>query len=125
MNKRKVIGMVNFEDTISKAKEILDETGRIAGDAIKVQKIKIEISSKKSEISKIYTSLGRLAYKNAVEGEENAEQAAKLVAKITDKIDELKLLQENLALYKGCTICSCGTLNKEGAKYCNTCGKEV
>ena len=117
--------MGKFEDTVTKAKEFLGETGKLAEEAIKVQKLKFEISSKKSELSKVYATLGRFAYKNAVDGDENVEQAAKLISIITDKRQQLFQLEEKLAMYKGYNTCSCGASNKEGSKYCNNCGKEL
>ena len=117
--------MGKFEDTVTKAKEFFGETGKMAEEAIKVQKLRFEISSKKSALSKVYATLGRYAYKNAVDGDENAEQATKLISVITDKRQEIMLLEEKLALYRGYTTCSCGASNKDGSKYCNGCGKEL
>lgn len=117
--------MGRFEDTVIKAKEFFGETGKLAEEVVKIQKLKFEISSKKSALSKVYATLGRYAYKNAVDGDENIEQAAKLISIITEKRQEIVLLEEKLAMYKGYTTCSCGSSNKDGSKYCNGCGKEL
>ena len=117
--------MVNFEDTFSNLKEFLGETGKAAEDALMVQKIKFNISSKKSELNKLFAKLGVMAYKNAVDGAENADAAEEIISQITDKKQEISELEQKLALYKGYDTCSCGSVNKNGAKYCNSCGKEL
>ncbi len=117
--------MRKFDETIAKAKEILGETGKAAEVVIKTQKLKLDIASLKSDINKVYAALGRLAYKNAVDGDENAEEAATLVAEISDKNKELEEMEGQLAEQKGSSVCSCGAVNKAESKYCSTCGKEL
>lgn len=117
--------MGKFEDTVMKARELFSETGKVAEEAVKTQKLKLQISGVNVEIKKLYAALGEHTYKNAVEGLENAEAAAEIVAQITAKFDELNDLEAKLASQKGSSICECGAVNKTGSKFCNTCGKEL
>ena len=117
--------MGKFEDTITKAREILGETGKAAEEVIFVQKLKFKLTSLKSELNKLYAALGEHTYLNAVKGEENAEPAAEVVAKITEKLEEIEELEKEIAAHNGSRICDCGAINKQESKYCNTCGKEL
>ncbi len=117
--------MGKFEDTITKARELLGETGKVAEEVVKVQKLKLQSATLKSEINKLYAALGELTYMNAVKAEENAESAAELVAKITEKFEEREELELEIAALTGSRICDCGAVNKRDSKYCNTCGKEL
>ncbi len=117
--------MGKFEDTITKFRELLGETGKAAEEVVNVQKLKLQISGVKAEINKLYAALGEHTYKNTVEAVDNAETAAELVSKITEKFDELEKIELQLAKHKGSQVCECGAINKSGSKYCNTCGKEL
>ena len=116
--------MGKFEDTITKAREFLGETGKAAEEVILVQKLKFKLTGLKGDLIKLYTSLGEFTYLNAVKGDENAEAAAETVSKITEKLEEIDLLEKEIASHNGSRICECGAVNKQDSKYCNTCGKE-
>lgn len=117
--------MGKFEDTITKARELLGETGKVAEEVVKVQKLKLRVAGLKSEINKLYASLGKYTYMNAVNAEENSEEAAELVAKISDKLKEQEEIEKQISALNGSRVCDCGAVNKQDSKYCNTCGKEL
>jgi len=116
--------MTNFDDTINKARDFLGETGKAAEEMIQVQKLKFRISGLKSDLKKLYAALGEYTYLNAVNGDENAEPAAEVVAKIAELHEEIGALKREIAQHTGMRVCECGAVNKKEAKYCNTCGKE-
>ena len=114
-----------FEDTITKAREIIDETGKLGTEVIEIQKLKFEASSLKSSIKKSYEILGKYTYLSVSNEEDNGESITKLCEEITEKLNNLETLQQKIALAKGDNICSCGAVNKAGAKYCSSCGKQT
>ena len=117
--------MGKFEDTISKTRELLGETGKVAEEVIQVQKLKFKLANLKGDVKKLYAALGEYTYLNSVKGEENAESAAEVVSQITDKLEEVEVLEKEIASRNGSVICDCGAVNKKASKYCNTCGKEL
>ena len=114
-----------FEDTITKAKEIVGETGKIAEDVISLQKLKLKLSSKKSEQHHNYELLGQYVYNEKIEGEDNSEAINALVEVIKDTKAQIETLETEIATAKGSKICSCGAANKDTAQFCNSCGKEL
>lgn len=116
--------MVNFDDTINKAREFLGETGKAAEEIIQTQKLKFKLTGLKSDLKKLYTDLGEYTYLNAIKGDENAEPAAEVVANITEKLEEIEALEKEIASRSGSRVCECGAVNKQDSKYCSTCGKE-
>lgn len=113
-----------FEETITKAKEIAAKTGEVALDVIEVQKLKMKLSSAKSEQRKNYELLGQYAYNEKVNNEDNGEAISALVEVITNQNNEIKELSKEIALQKGGKLCECGNVNAESAQFCNKCGKE-
>ncbi len=114
-----------FEDTITKAREIIGETGRATGELIEVQKLKFSASSLKSAIRKNYELLGQYTYLSVVNDEDNATAVEELVSEITEQKQQLKQLEKKIADCKGKVVCSCGCVNSENASYCSGCGKEL
>ena len=114
-----------FEDTVTKAREIINETGKFGSEVIEIQKLKFEATSLKTSIRKNYEVLGKYTYLSTVNEEDNSESITKLCEDITAKKEELAELNRKIALAKGENICSCGAVNKNESKYCNSCGKEL
>ena len=114
-----------FEDTVTKARELLSETGKATGEVIAVQKLKFEATSLKSAIRKNYELLGQYTYRSVVNEEDNDEAVKALTQEISEQSAKLKSMQEEIASSKGKVICECGGVNNADAKFCSTCGKEL
>lgn len=114
-----------FEDTISKAREIANETSKMAGEAISLQKLKFKLSSEKTELQKNYGLLGEYTFNEKVGGENNSEAIEALIETIKSKKEEIENLKKEIAKARGEKICSCGAPNKDEAKFCTNCGKEL
>lgn len=114
-----------FDQTLNKAREIIDETSKIGAEVIEVQKLKFEAASLNSSIKKSYEVLGKYTYLSVINQEDNSESTQKLCEEITEKKEKLAELNKKIALAKGETICTCGATNKTDAKYCAACGKEI
>ena len=114
-----------LEDAITKAREVIGETGKLGLEVIEIQKLKFEATSLKSSIKKSYEILGKYTYLSVTNEDDNVESINKLCEEITEKQAALEELNQKIALAKGNDICSCGAANKADAKYCAKCGKEL
>ena len=119
-----VIIMSIFDETVVKAKEVLDIAGKKTNDIISVQKIKMSIASLKSQLSKMYEALGRLCCDNGTETP--SVNMLELMSEIEERIAEVKSLEKKLAALRGEKICTtCGTKNTSESLYCNKCGSKL
>ena len=115
-----------FEDTVIRAKELIDVTGEKVGEVLDAQKTRFHIARCKSELSKDYEVLGRLWFSRMKEDNVD-EEAVKAV------VDEIELLQDHLREYeaelayaKGNCVCeACGAANPADSDFCRKCGKPL
>ena len=113
-----------FDETVVKAKEVLDIAGKKTNDIIAVQKIKMSIASLKSQLSKMYEALGRLCCDNGTETP--SVNMLELMSEIEERIAEIKSLEKKLAALRGEKICTvCGAKNTSESLYCNKCGSKL
>lgn len=114
-----------LDETVVKAKEVLDIAGKKTNDIISVQKMKMNIASMKSQLSKLYEDLGRLCYDN---GQSDTPSAVMLeiMTEIENKLAEIKSTENKLADLRGEKLCpACGTKNVNEAGYCSKCGTQL
>lgn len=115
-----------LEDTIVKAKEVIDVAGKKTSEVITVQKLKVNAASLKHQIAKDYETLGRLWFDSQKANNSNGKSLEVLYKEIERKQQELKKLEMEIALTKNGKICGCcGHVNESDAHYCNKCGKEL
>ncbi len=114
-----------FENTAEKAKEVFEETGKVANEVLETQKLKFKRSSIESEIRTNLEKLGKYAYLSKMKGGDFSEQSEQLCEEIKALIEEEKAIDLELAERKGKKLCSCGAYNIKDAKFCNECGKEI
>ena len=114
-----------FEETVVKAKEIADITGKKAGEIINLQKLRVSAATVSSQIAKLYEVLGRLHYDAVKSGTTNMSEAD-TVAEIDEKRDELVELKSKIAQAKGKRICAaCKAPNLAEAVFCHQCGQKL
>ena len=114
-----------FEQTTTKAKEIVDIAGKKTGDFIELQKLKINAASLQSAISKEYEALGRIFYENQKNESENLAYG-EIISSIDNKLEDLKILNAKIALAKGEKSCpACCSVNNDDALFCNRCGQKL
>ena len=115
-----------FEDTIVGAKNAFNSAKKITGDAVDVQKMKIEISALKSSISDTFKELGKFYYDQTKAGRQDNEILNALIDDIDKKKLNLEELRLKLAVAKGQKICKdCNYINPADGVYCCRCGKEL
>lgn len=114
---------MNFEDTVVKAKELLDATGKKVNDVVNVQKIKMNIAKIKSEIEGDYRILGRLYYSGVKKENVDADAIKAMIDEIDTELDSLREMEAELAYAKGDIVCDqCGAVNSADADFCSKCG---
>ena len=115
-----------MEQTVIKAKEVIDIAGKKTGELIELQKLRVSAASIQAQLSKEYEALGRLAYDLGKQGVAANEAFETLVQGIDEKKEELQVLEGKIATAKGDRICpACSTVNGMEAVFCNKCGQRV
>ena len=111
-----------IDETITTAKEIFDVASKKTTEAVEVQKLRISIVKKKSELSKIFETLGRTYYEST-SGHFMEEVLAQIVGDAESALSELHDLEAQLDAAKKVQVCSsCGQKNPAGSDFCNSCG---
>lgn len=114
-----------FETTAEKAKEVFEETSKVAGEVIETSKLKYKRSSIEGDIRAKLEKLGKCAYLAKVKGADYSEESERICDEIKALIEEEKAIDLEIAERKGKKICSCGAYNPRDSKFCNECGKEI
>lgn len=115
--------MASFEDTVVKAKEMLDATGKKVNEVINVQKTKINIAKINSEIANDYEILGRLYYNGVRKDDIDTDAVKAIMDEIDTQYDRLREMEAELAYAKGDMVCaSCGAVNNSDSEFCRKCG---
>lgn len=115
-----------FEDVLLNARSAVDTVSKKAGQVIDVSKLKIAAADLKSEISRKYQILGRVAYEETVNGKDYSANKAELIEKIGELKGELESITELIASSGNKIKCtSCGAYNSRKAVFCNKCGEKL
>ena len=115
-----------FEDTVIKAKELLDVTGDKVGEALDIQKTRYHIARTKAELSKDFEVLGRLWFSRMKENNVDEEAVRAVVEEIELLTDHLREYEAELIYAKGgCTCEECGAANQADSDFCRKCGKPL
>ena len=117
---------MNFEDTVVKAKEVMDITGQRVTELVNIQKIKLKIVKVRAQIETDYKLLGKLYYSGVKR--ENVDEAAlqAIIDEIDLENDKLRELRVELAFAKGDTVCDeCGAISPGESEFCCKCGKPI
>lgn len=117
--------MTTFEDTICKAKEIIDMAGKKTGEIVNVQKLKVNIATVNSQISKDYEAIGRLCYEQLSGEIDNADAIAEIAKGIDEKYEQIEELRMQIAELRNERICTgCNNPVDNDAEFCPKCGKK-
>ena len=115
-----------LEDTVVKAKEVIDIAGKKTGEVIAIQKLKVNAAQVNARIAKDYESLGRLAYDAHKTGKANEMGIEALANAIDAKYEELKEIELKIATAKGAVVCTaCRAVNSVDAVFCSKCGAKL
>lgn len=118
-----------LEDTAVKAKDAFDVVAKKTGEVWSAQKIKYNLASVNSQLSKDYETLGRLCFET-LNGDgaclSDNEEAAELKSSIEEKLEKINEYEAQLEAQKKVVICpDCGTKCAADAVFCSKCGKRL
>ena len=118
-----------LEETAVKAKDAFDVVAKKTGEVWSVQKVKFNIASVNSQLSKDYETLGRICFETLKNGEAKLDEnddVAELKASIEDKLEKIKEYEDQLDAQKKVVICpDCGAKCPAEAVFCSKCGKRL
>ncbi len=115
-----------FENTIERARDVIDVAGKKGGEILNVQKLKLDAARLNSQISNDFESLGRLVYANLQDNIDPKEGINAIVDLITEKYAQLEVLDTKISESKGLKKCDyCGAENPIGSFYCAKCGNPL
>ncbi len=108
----------------SEIKGTADKVVKKSGELFELSKIKISISSTKSEISTNYKKLGELVYlMQKEEGSTNTEEFDEIISKIDELNEKLTELLDLCSSLKNEKICpECSKSNDKNSQFCSKCG---
>jgi len=114
-----------FDETVDFAKDVFDQAVVITNETVEIQKIRLSIAKKKSEINKNLKRLGECYY-SVNSGDQSKMEGCNLLCEvISEQKNELRNLVGQLEEIKNTRLCpDCGTKNNRSATYCNGCGKK-
>lgn len=117
---------MKFEDTVVKAKEVVDVTGKKVTELVNTQKIRLQIIKTRTQIENDYKLLGKLYYSGLKHENVDAEALQAIVDEIDMENEKLRELRVELAFAKGDTVCDeCGAVNLGESEFCCKCGKAI
>ena len=115
-----------FEEVVGAAKDTFSAVCKKTEEVVSVQKMKINIASMESKLSKDYEALGRYCFEMVL-AQENADEPAKALAdEIVKRREEIKLAKQALYAAQGKAVCkNCGKEIAADAHFCPECGNSL
>lgn len=109
---------------MDKVKSGFSEAGSKAKIVVEVNKLKLQNSNKQKEIEKLYQSIGRLFFLNAVGtleevAESDYQSDVAEIVRLENEIEENKKQIKTIANEKDCF---CGKSSPLDARFCPSCG---
>lgn len=118
--------MTNFEDVMSKAKDVAEAAGKKTSELIDIARLKIEAGDIERDISAMLEGLGRLVYESRKKGEDISSAVDSCALKLDERYAQLAEVREKIDEYKNMIRCkNCGTPNTEDSVFCKKCGNKV
>lgn len=115
-----------FDDAVVNAKAAAAAVSQKAGEVCEISKHKLSAAEIRGEINKKLQKLGAVTYKSRVQNIELSDEAAELVAEITELKENLSVINEHIAATKNQKRCpQCGTALPKNSVFCNICGAKL
>lgn len=114
--------MAGFFD---KLKQGAVEAGKKTQVTVEINRLKLQISTKEKDISKVYTSIGEMVYEAMQQEnlEEIYPQVLSRCQEISAKKEEIQQISEKVRLLRDEKMCpACDKVAKLDTKFCSGCG---
>ncbi len=100
--------------------------GKKTGDAVSIQKLKLDISACEDDMEALYINLGKLSYENMKDTAGTDSEIGVVVAAIREKQEEIGKIKEEIAAVQAKQYCpNCNALLRSSDRFCCNCGYRV
>ncbi len=100
--------------------------GKKTGDAVSIQKLKLDIAACEDDMETLYIDLGKLCYKNMKDTADTDSETGVVVAAIREKQEEITKIKEEIAAVQAKQYCpNCNALLRSSDRFCCNCGYRV
>ena len=107
---------------LNKLKKGVSDTTALAKVTVEVNRLKLQVSSKKKEITELHTSIGTLVYEQFAEAVDREKEILSLCTQIQDKHFEIAAIREKIEELSDEKKCVCGGTVSRSARFCPECG---
>ena len=115
-----------FDNAVVKAKEAIDIACKKTNEVVNVGKQKFDIASIENKLCKDFEKLGRLYFEIIKDCDTENDDVNNLKAEITDRLDKIKELKEEINSVKSKRICpNCQADIDLDAVFCSKCGTKL
>lgn len=118
--------MDSFEETMQKAKSVINTAYQKTSAAVTLQKQKIDLAGLENKLVKAYADLGKLAFEKIKDTEQEDTAMSVAVSEVKARLFDVEQLSEKIGKAQGKISCpSCGSVIASDSIYCNVCGKRL
>jgi len=111
-----------FAETLTSAGKVASEKAKIGTD---YAKLNVKIASEEKAVADLYQKAGKLYYKLYKDNTSDSDSCL-VFAEITEKLDKVKSLKDQLAALKGTVECPvCGKECTVDDDFCGKCGAKL
>ncbi len=114
-----------FDETLSKAKDVVDVAVKTTGEVAAKGKQRYDIAALKTKLSKNYEALGMICFKS-IDLDNADEETRMTVMRIRENLKDIQKANEELAKMQNKRVCrKCSAYVGNKAVYCDTCGAKL
>ena len=115
-----------LDNAVNKAKEVFDVACKKTNEVVTTQKQKFDIATIVNKRNKDFEALGKLYFEAVKESEIEDKEISNLVAKIKEKNELIKQINEEMGANKNMKVCpKCNAFVKDDAQFCSSCGEKL
>jgi NADH pyrophosphatase NudC (nudix superfamily) len=105
-----------------KLKRGVSDTTALAKVTVEVNRLKLQISSKKKEIIELQTNIGILVYEQFTDSVDRQEEISLICARIQEKHFDMDMIREKIDALSDEKKCVCGITLARSTRFCPECG---
>ena len=105
-----------------KLKKGVSDTTALAKVTVEINRLKLQVSSKKKEITELQTNIGILVYEQYTDSVERQDDIASICVRIQEKYVEMNIILSKIDELSDEKKCVCGITVARSARFCPECG---
>ena len=106
----------------NKLKKGVSDTTALAKVTVEINRLKLQVSSKKKEISEFQTNIGVLVYEQYTDTVDRQDEIAAICDQIQEKYSEIETILEKIGELSDEKKCVCGSTVARSTRFCPECG---